>query len=138
MELMVHRRLLHDDAFGVGEALNETAFGGEGLVARGKHKVRSLNQKAGSIWLDSNSSNIGELCYLESYTTNSVKSPSLKSKMLNSTHSDNSKIVVIKRKLFECLITKLMERSIAFVQNLYVHGNVLKHLLSYSIRNAFN
>ena len=46
---MVHRRLLHDDAFGVGEALNETAFGGEGLVARGKHKVRSLNQKAGSI-----------------------------------------------------------------------------------------
>jgi len=39
VELMVHRRLLHDDAFGVGEALNETAFGGEGLVARGKHKI---------------------------------------------------------------------------------------------------
>ena len=36
MELMVHRRLLDDDAFGVGEALNETAFG-VGLVARGKH-----------------------------------------------------------------------------------------------------
>jgi lysosomal alpha-mannosidase len=36
VELMVHRRLLHDDAFGVGEALNETAFG-RGLVARGKH-----------------------------------------------------------------------------------------------------
>lgn len=36
MELMIHRRLLHDDAFGVGEALNETAFG-KGLVARGKH-----------------------------------------------------------------------------------------------------
>ncbi|XP_067620208.1 lysosomal alpha-mannosidase [Eurosta solidaginis] len=36
LELMVHRRLLHDDAFGVGEALNETAYG-EGLVARGKH-----------------------------------------------------------------------------------------------------
>ncbi|XP_024086114.1 lysosomal alpha-mannosidase-like [Cimex lectularius] len=36
IELMVHRRLLHDDAFGVGEALNETAFG-EGLVARGTH-----------------------------------------------------------------------------------------------------
>lgn len=32
----VHRRLLHDDAFGVGEALNETAYG-KGLVARGKH-----------------------------------------------------------------------------------------------------
>jgi hypothetical protein len=31
------RRLLFDDAFGVGEALNETAFG-EGLVARGKHR----------------------------------------------------------------------------------------------------
>jgi lysosomal alpha-mannosidase len=28
--------LLHDDAFGVGEALNETAYG-KGLIARGKH-----------------------------------------------------------------------------------------------------
>ncbi|XP_033326411.2 lysosomal alpha-mannosidase II isoform X2 [Megalopta genalis] len=36
IELMVHRRLLHDDAFGVGEALDETAFG-HGLVARGSH-----------------------------------------------------------------------------------------------------
>lgn len=33
VELMVHRRLLHDDAFGVGEALNETT------VARGRHYV---------------------------------------------------------------------------------------------------
>ncbi|EDV98984.1 lysosomal alpha-mannosidase isoform X2 [Drosophila grimshawi] len=38
LELMVHRRLLHDDAFGVGEALNETEFG-EGLIARGKHHL---------------------------------------------------------------------------------------------------
>ncbi|GAB1861211.1 Lysosomal alpha-mannosidase [Camponotus japonicus] len=36
VELMLHRRLLKDDAFGVGEALNETAFG-EGLVVRGTH-----------------------------------------------------------------------------------------------------
>ncbi|CAH1405830.1 unnamed protein product [Nezara viridula] len=36
LELMVHRRLTHDDAFGVGEALNETAFG-EGLIVRGSH-----------------------------------------------------------------------------------------------------
>lgn len=36
LELMIHRRLLHDDAFGVAEALNEQAFG-QGLVARGKH-----------------------------------------------------------------------------------------------------
>lgn len=28
--------MLHDDAFGVGESLNETAYG-KGLVARGKH-----------------------------------------------------------------------------------------------------
>jgi len=33
---MIHRRLLHDDAFGVEEALNETAYG-KGLVARGSH-----------------------------------------------------------------------------------------------------
>lgn len=32
----VHRRLLRDDAFGVGEALFEEAYG-QGLVARGKH-----------------------------------------------------------------------------------------------------
>ncbi|CAK1547903.1 unnamed protein product [Leptosia nina] len=38
MELMLHRRLLHDDAFGVGEALNETA-NGVGLVVRGQHRV---------------------------------------------------------------------------------------------------
>ncbi|KAJ8675630.1 hypothetical protein QAD02_011416 [Eretmocerus hayati] len=36
LELMLHRRLLSDDAFGVGEALNESAYG-EGLVARGQH-----------------------------------------------------------------------------------------------------
>ncbi|XP_075149649.1 lysosomal alpha-mannosidase II isoform X2 [Haematobia irritans] len=36
LELMIHRRLLHDDAFGVDESLNETAYG-QGLVARGIH-----------------------------------------------------------------------------------------------------
>ncbi|XP_050428078.1 lysosomal alpha-mannosidase-like [Adelges cooleyi] len=36
LELMVHRRLFHDDAFGVDEALNERAFG-TGLIARGQH-----------------------------------------------------------------------------------------------------
>jgi lysosomal alpha-mannosidase len=36
LEIMVHRRLLNDDAFGVGEALNETAYG-KGLVIRGHH-----------------------------------------------------------------------------------------------------
>ncbi len=56
LEAMVHRRLLHDDNFGVNEALNETAFN-QGLVARGTHfflietkensakKYRSLNQE---------------------------------------------------------------------------------------------
>ncbi|XP_037024932.1 lysosomal alpha-mannosidase-like [Bradysia coprophila] len=36
IELMVHRRLLRDDTFGVDEALNETAYG-QGLIVRGKH-----------------------------------------------------------------------------------------------------
>ncbi|UJR26764.1 hypothetical protein I4U23_008079 [Adineta vaga] len=36
VELMVHRRILYDDSLGVGEALNESAFG-QGLVVRGKH-----------------------------------------------------------------------------------------------------
>ncbi|XP_071865397.1 lysosomal alpha-mannosidase II isoform X2 [Bombus fervidus] len=38
IEMMIHRRLLRDDAFGVGEALNESAFG-EGLVVRGSHYI---------------------------------------------------------------------------------------------------
>ncbi|CAK9820569.1 Lysosomal alpha-mannosidase [Anthophora plagiata] len=38
IEMMLHRRLLRDDAFGVGEALNETAFG-QGLVVRGTHYI---------------------------------------------------------------------------------------------------
>ncbi|KAJ9579723.1 hypothetical protein L9F63_004649, partial [Diploptera punctata] len=38
IELMVHRRLLHDDGFGVDEALNETSYN-KGLVVRGKHYV---------------------------------------------------------------------------------------------------
>ncbi|CAG0884875.1 unnamed protein product [Cyprideis torosa] len=38
LELMVHRRLLDDDAFGVDEPLDETAFG-VGLVARGRHRL---------------------------------------------------------------------------------------------------
>lgn len=36
----MHRRLLRDDAFGVGEALNESAFG-EGLVVRGVHHLQA-------------------------------------------------------------------------------------------------
>ncbi|KAJ8898442.1 hypothetical protein PR048_003802 [Dryococelus australis] len=40
--LQVHRRLFHDDDFGVGEALNEKAFG-RGLVARGKHYLVAGN-----------------------------------------------------------------------------------------------
>ncbi|XP_030388139.1 lysosomal alpha-mannosidase-like [Scaptodrosophila lebanonensis] len=38
LELMVHRRLLRDDNFGVEEPLNEIAYG-EGLIARGKHRL---------------------------------------------------------------------------------------------------
>ena len=35
VEIMLHRRILHDDGLGVGEPLNEMAFG-TGLVVRGK------------------------------------------------------------------------------------------------------
>uniref|UniRef100_A0A1B6DE70 Alpha-mannosidase n=1 Tax=Clastoptera arizonana TaxID=38151 RepID=A0A1B6DE70_9HEMI len=38
VELMLHRRILRDDGFGVAEALNEKAFG-DGLVVRGLHYV---------------------------------------------------------------------------------------------------
>ena len=38
MSNVCSRRLLDDDAFGVGEALNEVAYG-KGLVVRGKHWV---------------------------------------------------------------------------------------------------
>ena len=45
LELMVHRRLLDDDHFGVGEALDETQFG-IGLVAKGKHLLLFNQDKA--------------------------------------------------------------------------------------------
>lgn len=36
--------MLHDDAFGVGEALNETAYG-KGLIARGIHYLTLTHKK---------------------------------------------------------------------------------------------
>ena len=36
LEIMLHRRLLYDDGFGVGEALNESAYD-QDLVIRGRH-----------------------------------------------------------------------------------------------------
>ena len=39
VELMVHRRILHDDAFGVDEALNEPGFDHKGLIIRGSHSI---------------------------------------------------------------------------------------------------
>ncbi|KAJ2943254.1 hypothetical protein O0L34_g12059 [Tuta absoluta] len=44
LELMVHRRLLTDDGFGLEEPLNEAAFG-VGLVVKGKHRVFFGNLK---------------------------------------------------------------------------------------------
>ena len=39
IEVMLHRRDLADDGFGVGEALNEPGQFGDGLIVRGKHWI---------------------------------------------------------------------------------------------------
>ncbi|KPJ19679.1 Lysosomal alpha-mannosidase [Papilio machaon] len=44
IELMVHRRLLTDDGFGLEETLNEEAYG-VGLVVKGKHRIMFGNYR---------------------------------------------------------------------------------------------
>ena len=45
LEIMLHRRLVHDDGFGVGEALNETGLDGNGLIVRGKFVMSFCNNQ---------------------------------------------------------------------------------------------
>ncbi|KAI3388800.1 hypothetical protein SNEBB_010787 [Seison nebaliae] len=45
IEIMIHRRLLYDDALGVGEPLNETDINGKGLNVIGKHYLQ-LHKKS--------------------------------------------------------------------------------------------
>lgn len=48
MEIMIHRRTLYDDSLGVGEPLNETAFG-QGLVVRGRHLLIAERPEASAL-----------------------------------------------------------------------------------------
>nr|AYV89059.1 saliva protein-5 [Tetranychus truncatus] len=49
LEIMLHRRLLHDDSLGVDEALNEPGVDGRGLIIRGKHYVLISDIKSSNI-----------------------------------------------------------------------------------------
>ncbi|UYV68491.1 MAN2B1 [Cordylochernes scorpioides] len=49
IELMVHRRLLYDDGFGVGEPLNEPGENGKGLVVRGTHYLTLTSPEQGAV-----------------------------------------------------------------------------------------
>lgn len=66
LELMVHRRLLYDDAFGVGEALDEKAFG-TGVIARGKHFVVFGSKKTSSPTLEARERFLQNLVHLPSW-----------------------------------------------------------------------
>jgi len=48
LELMVHRRITHDDSRGVMEALDEPGVDGKGLIARGTHTVVLSGRGAGA------------------------------------------------------------------------------------------
>jgi len=50
IEILIHRRLLNDDGYGVGEPLNEPGLDGKGLYARGKHYLH-LDTIANSVEL---------------------------------------------------------------------------------------
>ena len=49
VELMVHRRLLHDDGRGLGEPLREPGSSGDGIVSRGVHHVFVTSREDGSV-----------------------------------------------------------------------------------------
>ncbi|EDV26091.1 uncharacterized protein TRIADDRAFT_63890 [Trichoplax adhaerens] len=80
MELMVHRRLLYDDARGVGEPLNEKGVTGKGLIIRGVHYL-TLAPPSDSAKLHREQ---GEALLLRPYVSFSNSYSSLQSWMSNS------------------------------------------------------
>ena len=81
LDIMVHRRLFHDDNFGVSDVLNEPGVDGKGLVIRGRHlllvesigksaaKHRELGQQMFMEPLVTFTTNVSEADYRAKYQT---------------------------------------------------------------------